>query len=667
MKKTYLRAAALLTLSLSLLAPASATSVPTTDEVRVAFTARPAVKAKITLSPVGDKLTGAKIPIKGYLSGNSEQARKVITLQQKIKGKWRTKATKKRKANGAYSLKAQVVTAPRTVKYRTTVSYKGRMLDKSKVVLVKVVRDPNAETSTDPTDTTPPAAPTGVTAVAGNGQVALKWNAVSDAASYTVYWSLPGQRATEASTTSTSRTITGLANGTEYYFSLRAVDKAGNKSVKSVVVSATPFAGTTPPPPPADTTPPAVPTGLAATAGDGQVVLTWNAVSATDLAGYRVSWGRAGSASVVDVSTTTHTVTGLTNGLEYYFMVQAFDTTGNASAKSAEAAATPASATPPPPAPMTEQRTIDGEKRCHILEVQTFNQERTNSWQWDGDSWEPNWSEWTTTSEGVRAASASDCLDIVESVPADALLPDVRMRNLDKCSPAEVARDTDTVQDCFRVVYPAPGEELEGKKLLKFPIITLNVGEGPSEIIVDRSATTATDWKAYQTFYDAEGNRESVLKPAAEFYYASDGHNHWHIRDFDSYMILDESGTEVRLAEKHGYCLEDNTSYTPMQGAPGVSSTPVYEHSKMCGLGLPNALTIVHGVSRGWGDTYPSTLPDQAIDITGLPDGTYTVQVTADDKGVVTESSDTNNTASMKVTIVGDTATAVLGSATGGL
>ena len=37
-----------------------------------------------------------------------------------------------------------------------------------------------------------------------------------------------------------------------------------------------------------DQTPPPVPTGLAATPGNGQVHLTWNAVVAPDLAGYRV-------------------------------------------------------------------------------------------------------------------------------------------------------------------------------------------------------------------------------------------------------------------------------------------------------------------------------------------------------------------------------------------
>ena len=48
---------------------------------------------------------------------------------------------------------------------------------------------------------------------------------------------------------------------------------------------------------------------------------------------------------------------------------------------------------------------------------------------------------------------------------------------------------------------------LTGRKLLKFSILTANKGAGPSEIIADRSAANATDWKAYQTFYDAQGNR----------------------------------------------------------------------------------------------------------------------------------------------------------------
>ena len=72
-------------------------------------------------------------------------------------------------------------------------------------------------------------------------------------------------------------------------------------------------------------------------------------------------------------------------------------------------------------------------------------------------------------------------------------------------------------------------------------------------------------------------------------------------------------------------------------------------------------------MSRGWGDTYDTSLPDQAIDITDLPDGRYRVGITADILGAVRESDETNNTATMEISISGNTVTTYPSTATGGL
>jgi hypothetical protein len=158
-----------------------------------------------------------------------------------------------------------------------------------------------------------------------------------------------------------------------------------------------------------------------------------------------------------------------------------------------------------------------------------------------------------------------------------------------------------------------------------------------------------------------------VTSPQVDFYFAGDGHNHWHFRDFDDYWIETLDGQVQARAEKHGYCVYDNTSYTPFQGLPGVPSTEVYPYASTCGQGLPNALTIIQGLSKGWGDTYPATLPDQALDITGLPDGRYRVGVHADALGAVIEANDDNNTATIEVTIQGDDVIVHPETASGGL
>ncbi|KQX75835.1 lysyl oxidase family protein [Aeromicrobium sp. Root472D3] len=207
-----------------------------------------------------------------------------------------------------------------------------------------------------------------------------------------------------------------------------------------------------------------------------------------------------------------------------------------------------------------------------------------------------------------------------------------------------------------------------GVKLLKFPAVTANIGKGPLEITGDRSSSTSTDWVGRQVVHRTDGSTTTLPPTGATFYYAGDGHSHWHIRDFDSYDLFNATGTRLRQGEKHGFCFEDNTTYRDWPGSPkhpDVPLAPVYTHEGSCGEGLPAATHIVHGLSAGWGDTYPSSLPDQGIDVTGIPDGTYLVRVTADWQNFWQESNETNNSASAQIRIAGNAVTLL--SATDGL
>ncbi len=80
-----------------------------------------------------------------------------------------------------------------------------------------------------------PAAPTGLQAAAGNGQVSLTWNPSSGATSYNVKRSTTsgGPYTTIASPTTPSYTDTGLTNGTPYYYVVTAVNSAGESNPSS--------------------------------------------------------------------------------------------------------------------------------------------------------------------------------------------------------------------------------------------------------------------------------------------------------------------------------------------------------------------------------------------------------------------------------------------------
>jgi fibronectin type 3 domain-containing protein len=195
--------------------------------------------------------------------------------------------------------------------------------------LVAVDGHGNASPATDPpvsarpTDTTAPAVPRDLAAHAGDGRVDLSWTADTepDLATYVVYRD-DREVARVPRGDGPSWTDTGVVNGTTYAYRLAAVDTHGNVSAASdPAVTARPT----------DTTAPAVPRDLAATAGDGRVVLTWTANPEPDVARYVVY--RDG-AEVARVSGTSWTDTGVVNGTSYAYRLAAVDQQGNASAAS---------------------------------------------------------------------------------------------------------------------------------------------------------------------------------------------------------------------------------------------------------------------------------------------------------------------------------------------
>ncbi|CAL9512386.1 hypothetical protein SUDANB95_03635 [Actinosynnema sp. ALI-1.44] len=88
-------------------------------------------------------------------------------------------------------------------------------------------------------DTEAPTAPGGPTATGvTTGSISLSWNASTDNVGVTGYQVLSGTTVVTTATT-TGATVTGLAAGTTYTFTVRARDAAGNASAASAPVTAT--------------------------------------------------------------------------------------------------------------------------------------------------------------------------------------------------------------------------------------------------------------------------------------------------------------------------------------------------------------------------------------------------------------------------------------------
>lgn len=178
----------------------------------------------------------------------------------------------------------------------------------------------------------PLAAPTGVGATPGGGQITLNWTAVTGATGYNVKRSTTsgGPYTTVGTPTSSPHVDPGLTAGTTYYYVITATNSAGaGESANSSQVSGVPTVAL------------AAPTGVAATPGDGQVQLTWDAVSGAT--SYTVKRLAANGASYTNVGTgitvTNFSDPGLTNGTPQFYVVCAAN--GSEGPPSAQVRATP--------------------------------------------------------------------------------------------------------------------------------------------------------------------------------------------------------------------------------------------------------------------------------------------------------------------------------------
>ena len=104
---------------------------------------------------------------------------------------------------------------------------------------------PTPTSSSSTTTTTIPSAPTGLTATAGDGQVVLNWIKSNSATAYDVLetTSANGTYSLVTFVTGTTATVTGLTNGTTYYFEVVATNTAGSST--PVSISAIPTASST--------------------------------------------------------------------------------------------------------------------------------------------------------------------------------------------------------------------------------------------------------------------------------------------------------------------------------------------------------------------------------------------------------------------------------------
>ncbi|MEN6317089.1 MAG: S-layer homology domain-containing protein [Clostridiaceae bacterium] len=233
--------------------------------------------------------------------------------------------------------------------------------------VVKAANGEGDSNNSNEVSATPQVAAPGVpvlqSASAGDGYVNVSWSGVAGSTGYKVYASTAAGvyyvPATTVAGEVYSCDVTGLANGTTYYFVVKATNPGG-ESAYSNEISAMPK------------TVPGAPTNVTAAAGDGEAAVSFAAPAddgGSPITGYVVT---SNPDNITAVGTgTTITVTGLTNGTTYTFTVKAANEAGNGPESAASNAVTPYRPSnnedsEDDPAPMPTL-TTPGEGRVEIL------------------------------------------------------------------------------------------------------------------------------------------------------------------------------------------------------------------------------------------------------------------------------------------------------------
>ncbi|HEX9066428.1 MAG TPA: hypothetical protein VF843_15070 [Streptosporangiaceae bacterium] len=155
--------------------------------------------------------------------------------------------------------------------------------------------------------------------------------------------------------------------------------------------------------------------------------------------------------------------------------------------------------------------------------------------------------------------------------------------------------------------------------------------------------------KAYQYFWK-NGRIIGRARAGTMGFANKPGHDHWHFEQFAQYRLLNASKSLVVRSQKVGFCI------APTDGVNLLIPHALWVPSFLGfggACGSPSALWVQEEMPLGWGDTYEQFLPGQAFDVTGVPNGTYYIEVIANPEKVLHESNLANDVSLRKIILGG--------------
>jgi hypothetical protein len=159
--------------------------------------------------------------------------------------------------------------------------------------------------------------------------------------------------------------------------------------------------------------------------------------------------------------------------------------------------------------------------------------------------------------------------------------------------------------------------------------------------------------RAYQYFWK-NGKIVGRIRAGTMGFDTGKGHNHWHFQQFARYQLLNASKKVAVRSHKVGFCIAP-TDAVDLLLPHAAWRSPLFgfgfEFGGQCGS--PSALWVREQMPIGWGDTYFQSVAGQSFNITGLPNGTYYVEIIANPERVLHEVTRSNDISLRKVIITG--------------
>ncbi|MHB1785008.1 MAG: hypothetical protein ACYCS7_02515 [Acidimicrobiales bacterium] len=279
----------------------------------------------------------------------------------------------------------------------------------------------------------------------------------------------------------------------------------------------------------------------------------------------------------------------------------------------------------------------------------------------------PTWSPPQATC-GITVAGVKGCFELpaLRALPAYDLavsgLPPVASTPLGVPLPVSAPTPTSCYADeSLGLDNPSPAAaEHPTLRCLRFTSDVQDVGAGALEVRLawlapsgghgggPQSGFVPGECQAEQVVTTTSG--QSVARSAGACEYHLE-HAHFHYKDLISFTLYKPAtgggiGQKVATSLKESFCLSDDDYFgfsSPgpngprnFVGQPGCNvPSQITVPATGAGAGGSGGAYVVEGISPGWGDVYTWDTPDQYIDITSVPPGSYDLVEETNPKGAL--------------------------------